>query len=129
MGKYSTRQAAPKPRPYDVHPVWRGIGCLLTLIGPPLAYATAHLLVSMNLERGWYPLPGELLNSVTIPGINFTITHVYADLLMTIVVMVAGVAILMVLYTALYGLLGPKRYGPLDSPPVRSTGGHKSKPR
>ena len=128
MAKYSSRQQPPPPRPYKIHPIWRGIGCLLVLIGPPLAFLIAHLLVDMNIENGWYPIPGELMRPYTIPGIGYTLSHLYATLIVAMVLILFGIALIMIVYTTVYSLMGPKRYGPLDAPPVREMP-HKKKRR
>lgn len=124
MGKYdkfsiTSRQQA---RPWDVHPIWRGIGCLLFLIGPFIAFAGAHLLIDINIEQGWFPIPREMAAPFTIPQVNYTLQHFYASLLVTVLLLIAGFTVIMVIYGALYSILGPRRYGPLDSPPVRRVG-------
>jgi len=124
MGKHTStiRQTPPPPRPWVVHPIWRGIGCFLLIIGPIIAFAGAHLLLEMNLEQKWYPVPRELARSFTLPGINYTISHFFADLLLAVVLLLIGFAFIMVIYAILYSILGPPRYGPMDSPPVRGSG-------
>ncbi|MFM8322040.1 MAG: hypothetical protein ACKOC5_14100 [Chloroflexota bacterium] len=119
MGKYSTRQTPPPQRPYDVHPVWRGIGCILLLVAPPVAYAIAHLLVEANMTENWYPLPANLMNTVPVPQLGLTLTHVYANLLAATILLVLGSGLLMLIYTVIYSIVGPKRYSPMDSPEVR----------
>jgi hypothetical protein len=32
---------------------------------------------------------------------------------------------MMIIYSAIYGMLGPSRYGPLDSPPIRPPRGRR----
>ncbi len=118
MGKYKTHQTAPPPRPYDIHPIWRGIGCLLVLIGPPVAFAAAHLLVDENLRQGWYPLPRDLMRTFVVPGINYPLAHFYASLVVAAVLLFLGLGLLMLLYTIVYSVAGPGR-NPLDAPPVR----------
>ncbi len=120
MGKYSSRQTPPPPRPYEIHPIWRGIGCLLVIIGPPLAFLVSHLLVDMNLENGWYPVPREMMNTFRIPGTEFSISHLYATLVVTFVLILMGIALIMIMYTVVYSMMGPKRFGPMDAPPVRN---------
>ena len=121
MGKYSTyatRQSA-KERPWEVHPIWRGIGCLFMIIIPMIAFAGSHLLVNMNLRRGWFPVPPEVMDPLYVPVINYSITHFYATLAGMVVLTLLGFAALMAVYTIIYSLMAPSRYGPTDSPPVR----------
>lgn len=121
MGKYTTfnRQAPPKPRPWDVNPIWRGIGCLLLVIGPFVAYAAADLIVQMALDRKLYPVPPELLNTFKIPFLEYSLQHFYADLLVAGLLMLLGFGIMMVIYSIMYSIVGPSRYGPVDAPPIR----------
>ena len=124
MGKYGklSRQVPPPERPWSVHPIWRGIGCLMILIGPFVAFAAAHILLEMNLEQGWYPIPGEFAGPFTIKGIGYTVDHFFADLLIAGVFLLIGFAILMIIYSIIYSIMGPPRYGPLDAPPVSDRG-------
>ena len=121
MGKYTRYSSRPemKPRPWEIHPIWRGIGCLLLVIGPIIAFAAAHFLVNLNLERGWLPIPPELVQTVVLPGLNYPATHFYSDVLAGVALLLIGFALIMVVYSLIYAILGPSRYGPLDSPPIR----------
>jgi hypothetical protein len=113
------RQVPPPQRPWDVHPIWRGIGCLMAVIGPLLAFSAAHYLVEINFERAWLPFPGEFLQPFTIPLVDYTLPHALASLLVGVVLLLLGFAVIMIVYSAIYAILGPSRYGPLDSPPIR----------
>lgn len=121
MSKYArlARQAPPPPRPWKVHPIWRGIGCMLLLVGPVLAYIGANLLVEANRQQKWLPAPAELMRPIRLPLLNLTIDHLVANLLVTGILLLIGFGLITIIYTIFYSLLGPPRYGPLDSPPVR----------
>ena len=124
MGKYGklSRQVPPPQRPWEIHPIWRGIGCLMILIGPFVAFATAHIILDMNVDQGWFPIPGEFSAPLTLPGIGYTIDHFFADLIGTGVLLLIGFAVIMIIYSIIYSVMGPPRYGPLDAPPVRERG-------
>jgi uncharacterized membrane protein YphA (DoxX/SURF4 family) len=124
MGKYGklSRQVPPPQRPWSVHPIWRGIGCLMVLIGPFIAIAAAHLLLDMNLEQGWFQIPAEFSGPFTLPGTNTTLNHFFADLLLAGVLLLIGFAVMMIVYSIIYSIMGPPRYGPLDAPPTRGRG-------
>ncbi len=121
MGKYqqSSRRIPPKPNPTQVHPIWRGIGCILVLISPLMAYAGATFIVQWNNERGWYPLPAELLRSFYFRPLDLTLDYFYANLLAAGLLLLLGFALVMVVYSIVYAIVGPRRYGPMDAPPVR----------
>ena len=57
MGKYSSyAHKKEKPRNLGVHPVMRGIGCVMIILVPILAYGAAVLLVNYGFSQGW-PIP------------------------------------------------------------------------
>jgi len=121
MGKYGrlAGQAPPPSPPWKIHPVWRGIGCFLILIGPVMAYIVADMLVAMTMSEGWYPLPRDLTRPYQIPLIEITVPHLFANLMATALLLLLGFALIMILYTIIFSVAGPGRYTPLDSPPVR----------
>jgi len=121
MGKYGrlAGQAPPPPPPWKIHPVWRGIGCLLILIGPVMAYLIADMLVTMTISEGWYALPRDLTRPYQIPLIEITVPHFFANLMATALLLLLGFALIMIAYTLIFSVAGPGRYTPMDSPPVR----------
>jgi len=120
MSKYTRygRRPPPKPRPWKIHPVWRGIGCLMFIIIPIMSYAGAVLLVEQNKTQGWMPMPYELMQTIFIPYIG-GINHLYAYLLVCMLLMFVGFSVLMIVYALLYRLIGPPTIGPMDAPPER----------
>lgn len=124
MGKYGklSRQVPPPQRPWSVHPIWRGIGCLMVIIGPFVAIAAAHLVLNTNQEQGWFPIPPEFSSPFTLPGINYTVDHFFGDLLLAGVFLLIGFAVMMIVYSIIYSIMGPPRYGPLDAPPTQGRG-------
>ncbi len=121
MGKYKVRVNPLAERPWELHPIWRAFGCLMLITGIPLAFVVAHFLVELDLERGWYPIPGDLRGGFTIPIIDYYLPHILATLIMTAVVIILGAASITFIYALIYAVVGPKRYGPLDAPPIRGS--------
>ncbi|HEX7974486.1 MAG TPA: hypothetical protein VF498_08775 [Anaerolineales bacterium] len=119
MGKY-TKFEAPRAarKPWTIHPIWRGIGCLLLVLIPILSYAGAVLLVQTNLMQGWIFLPRELIHTVTLPLVG-PVPFLLANLLTALLLSLLGFGVLTLLYTLVYKMVGPSRYGPLDAPPER----------
>lgn len=132
MGKYTTHsRQAPKPRSYGVHPVMRGIGCIMMIVVPILAYGAAVLLVDYGIRSGW-PLPPSWLEPITIhplllrlqgltPIWNMLLRqdNLIAIVVFTIAIIVVIGGIMSVIYGYLYSMFGPPRYGPHDAPPIR----------
>ena len=116
-------------RPWEIHPIWRGFGCIMVLLIPLMAYAAASLIIDLNTEQNWgFPVPVEMARTVDInfalpyvdnPGINLSIPHFYGNLVLGAVLMLIGYGILMFIYILLYSMMGPPRLGPLDAKPVR----------
>lgn len=120
MSKYTkfSDQSRMQDKPWEIHPIWRGIGCLMMVIIPIMAYAGAVVLVRLNQENGWVPVPRELAQTITLPMIG-SIPNLFAVLIVTVLLMLVGFGLLTILYSFVYNIVGPPRYGPLDAPPPR----------
>ncbi len=116
-GAYGRRPPLP-PRPWDIHPVWYGIGCFLTIVIPIMAYASAVLLIQENFQQGWLPIPKELTRTVILPWVG-SIPYLFANLILSLLLTIFGFVLLTVVYSLIYQFIGPPRLGPLDSPPIR----------
>jgi hypothetical protein len=119
------RQAVEEKR-RKIHPIWRGIGCVLLFLVPIISFYLARLFMAAAIV----PLPIELskpviLSFYNIGPIDSTIYRInevfngellYGDLFFTIIFMVLGFGVLSIVYGIIYRLIGPPRYGPLDAP-------------
>lgn len=132
MGKYTTHsRQAPKPRNVGVHPVMRGIGCIMIVIVPILAYGVALLLIDYGIQHGW-PIPPNWLQRISIPPILFNLQglapvwnfllvqdNLVAKIVFTIAITVVFGGIMSIIYGYIYTIFGPPQYGPQDAPPIR----------
>jgi hypothetical protein len=118
MGKYDkfSSQSRQAKRPWAIHPVWRGIGCLMMLLIPIMSYAGATLLVQANQEQSWFRMPREMMRTISLPVIG-AVEHLWANLLLTLALSLIGFALLTAIYAFVFQLVGPPRYGPQDAPP------------
>jgi hypothetical protein len=124
MGKYRPSYILHNfpPRPWAVHPVWRGIGCVFMILLPIMAYTIAVILVRENFIQQWVTIPRELTVAIVIPNIG----RIYLlDILLALILLVVGMALFTLVYSAIYRLIGPPRYGPLDAPPPK----YRKRPR
>ncbi len=113
MSKFETVRQEPKnERPWDIHPIWRGIGCIFLFLVPVMSYLSATLIIQANIENKWVPIPEELVGPEQIP-------FLFANLLVTLLIMVAVFGVLFIIYSIVYQSLGPPKYGPTDAPPPR----------
>lgn len=112
MSKYSMYPDSPKENPSKkpVHPVWRGIGCVLMIIIPALSYFAADYFITNARLYNWVIIPTEML-------ISF-----YKDPLILVRLLYTAIfiAILYLFLTAITFVInrffGPPRYGPTDVP-------------
>jgi len=132
MGKYSTySRPKPKTRVVTVHPVMRGIGCLMMVLVPILAYGTAAILVNYGAGHGW-PIPRNWFGPPAIHPLLWNLqglapvlvfiqaqNNLEANLIFTIALVVVIGGIMSIIYGYMYSLFGPPRYGPQDAPPIR----------
>jgi hypothetical protein len=132
MGKYSSySHQKEKPRNLGVHPVMRGIGCIMIILVPILAYGAAVLLVNYGFSHGW-PIPPNWYGPPTIhplllrlqglrPIWDFLVqqNNLTANLIFAVAITVVIGGIMSMIYGYMYTLFGPPRYGPTDVPPIR----------
>ncbi len=112
------RRASMLDRPWKIHPIWRGIGCIMMVIIPIMAYAGAVLLVQENMRQGWLPMPRDLARTITIPMLG-SYPNLLAYLVVALTLSVVGFGVYTAIYALLNAIVGPSRFGPLDVPPVR----------
>jgi hypothetical protein len=117
---YKQAQSGKQP---EIHPIWRGIGCLLIILIPLLSYGIGSIVSNSGFLQNLFgvQLPPELTAPVNIPRIG-VIQNLYLNLFLAVVISVILFAILTVLYSVVYRVAGPPKYGPLDAPPVKRRG-------
>ena len=122
MSKYMVYGRRPeiKPRPWKVHPIWRGIGCVMILLIPLMSYAGAILLIQANIDQRWIPLPVEFVRPMRLPYLG-VVPHLLATVVVTILLMMIGFAVIIAFYAMMYRFMGPPALGPLDAPPEKPT--------
>lgn len=98
-----------------IHPIWRGIGFALLIFAPIMGYASSILLVDLNKEYKWIPVPRDLLISGSDP-------YLLIKIIITIVVAFIIFLLFQLITFFLYRVAGPSRYGPLDVPRVAYRG-------
>ena len=122
--RYTKYSPAPPKKNVGLHPVWRGIGCTFFVLIPVISYFLADVAV----EAGWinriFPLPRSMTGTVFVPGVG-PFEHLYGNLVIAVAFMAVLFGAMTIVYSAVYRWIGPPKYGPLDSPPIRG----KRKPR
>jgi hypothetical protein len=111
-------------RVVTVHPVMRGIGCVMMVVVPILAYGIAVILVNYGASHGW-PIPPNWFGPPaihpflwTVPGLIPMLQFIQvqnnleANLIFTIALVVVIGGIMSIIYGYVYALFGPPQYGP-----------------
>lgn len=117
MTKYQQywQERKPRPQKHQVHPIWAGIGIILMILTPILAYASTLVLLMENAKRRWFAIPPDMI----APGAD---PYLYVKIILTVFFIIVFSAIFMLITFALYSLFGPSRYGPLDVEPTAYRG-------
>lgn len=115
----------------QIHPVMRGIGCILLVLVPIISYGSAVLLVNYGVRSGW-PIPPNWLGTPTfhqllwrLSGLQVILnflqaqTNLVANLIFAIALTVLIFGIMAIIYGFIFKLFGPPEYGPTDVPPIR----------
>jgi hypothetical protein len=132
MGRHTSYQREKqKALRGQIHPVMRGIGCLLFVIVPIISYGSAVLLVNYGMRNGW-PIPPNWLGTPEIHpflwrlgGLQVVLNYIQAqnnliaNLIFAIALTVLIFGILAIIYGFIFKLFGPPQYGPTDVPPIR----------
>ncbi len=123
MGKFS-KYSSPrqiKERPYKIHPVWQGIGCIMLVLIPGMSYAGATILVAANARNQWVPMPRELYGPPSNPGL-------FGELFVTVLLSILGFLVFVIVYSIMYRAMAPKKT--VDAPmPKKRRSMRKSKSR
>jgi hypothetical protein len=132
MAKYAKYQRK-SPEKKGTNPIWRGIGCILIIVVPLLAYGLMLVFVPPIIATG--KVPTQLLGPVHFPDWAFKL-RITADIasyissfnnlginiisFLVILLILTGIASL--LYSMIYSLVGPAQYSELDAPPTKYKG-------
>ncbi len=131
MSKYRTVQKKEFVRPYKIHPIWRGIGFLMMIIIPIVAWAAASE-ISTYMQASEVPQVKSIVRSLaspfSFPDWVFAIPYLddfarwirsipmlKLQLLIFFLITLAFSGVLSIIYAMIYRMTVPK-YGPLDEP-------------
>lgn len=106
-------ETPPKPSKLPLHPIWRGIGCVLLIFIPLLSYLASSSLINNRQQISWLVIPQDLIFS------QFRDSYIVIKLLYAGILVLAIGAVLALVTFALNRIFGPSRYGPHDIPPEK----------
>lgn len=121
MGKYDRYEKAStnKGSTSKMHPIWRGIGCLMLVIIPVMAWAAAYEFMRIAPTLSWFPQSRQMYQNIDLQYI--VIPTSIGQIVFTGVFMMLGFMIMTIAYSFVYRVAGPPKYGPTDAPPPRVT--------
>ncbi len=132
MGRYTSYQREKaKAKRKEVNPIMRGIGCILIVLVPILAYGIAIYVVDYGVRKGW-ALPPTWLGIIAIHPLLLRLAglsiiwnflqaqnNLVANLFFAAAIAIVIFGILAIIYGFTYKLFGPPEYGPTDMPPIK----------
>jgi hypothetical protein len=129
MGKYM-RYHAKTPGKKPMHPIWRGIGCILIVFVPLLTFWLMTVFVPMIVSSG--KLPYQLLGRVHLPtwilklrfldgitGFIGSLDNLWISIITFLVILLILTAAVSISYSMVYAAVGPARYKETDAPPSK----------
>lgn len=96
-----------------IHPIWRGVGCLIIVALGFLGYFGSGLIMNANIKNQWVYIPPEMMWPSFAPWLP-------PGALIRIVVGLAAVLLGYTAITVVYATVFPIVPGKHDAPPVRS---------
>ncbi len=102
------------PDKLPLHPIWRGIGCIMAVVLPVVSFIVSTLLFENQEQFKWMIVPQELMLKNNPKDPLLLAKLVYAAIILFIIA-----AILAIITFFVNKLLGPSKYGPYDVPPER----------
>lgn len=107
-----------------IHPVWRGIGCILVVIIPLMSFAAAAILMDANAQNGWVEIPSDLerlpdLGALSGSLPDWIIVDFYAKALVAVLFSFLIFGAFTIVYSLAYRMGGGYRPSPVDAPAVR----------
>ncbi|MBI9034183.1 MAG: hypothetical protein JEZ03_06910 [Bacteroidales bacterium] len=115
MGKYDTFMQRKPKKQRVIHPIWRGIGFAFLFIIPIISYFGMELILDLNEQTQWFPLPMDLL----LKGQN---PYLLIKLFVFFILVFILYAVLTLITFFINKIFGPGRYGLYDVPSVSYRG-------
>jgi hypothetical protein len=117
----------------EMNPVWRGIGCILIVVVPLLAFGLMVLLVPLLVATG--KVPYQLIGYLHFPDWAYkviiissiarffgSIQNLWLNIITFFVMVLILTTVASLLYSWIYSVVGPARYTALDAPPPKHKG-------
>ncbi|PKO01980.1 MAG: hypothetical protein CVU43_10370 [Chloroflexi bacterium HGW-Chloroflexi-5] len=110
MPKYNQYSSYSKPikeKP-KIHPVWRGIGCLMIIVIPVFSYFTANFLINTRYAFSWVLIPQDLIFTQLKDPLLW-VKIFYAVIIALLLFLIMGIITFVI-----DKFFGPRKRGPYD---------------
>lgn len=104
----------PKPSKLPVHPIWRGIGCIMIAFLPLASYLISSILIDNREKYPWLIVPEDLIVNKYPKD-----PYIMARLIYALVILLIIIAVLSLVTALIMKIFAPPKYGPTDIPPER----------
>lgn len=110
MPKYNQyqRTSAPIKEKLKIHPVWRGIGCVMLTLIPVLSYFASLILIKSRDVLPWVLIPNDLVFT-QLKDPLFWVKIFYAAIIALILFLIMGIITFVI-----DKFFGPPKRGPYD---------------
>ena len=116
MGFQTNRYKKADVKKAGIHPIWRGIGCIMLILIPVISYLGSLVFLQYGPKYG---LTGWITRDILVEGSD---PYLYVKIGITIVISLVFFLIFMMITFIMNKLFGAPAYGPLDAPPEKFKG-------
>jgi len=109
---FFTRNKSYMDKKKTIHPIWRGVGLVLMIFIPVLSFIASGVILDLNNQYHWFPIPPEFI-------IRWQDPLILMRIFITILVSFLVYALFMLITFFTNSLLGPRTYIPPDLPPLK----------
>ena len=102
------------PNKLPLHPIWRGIGCIMAVILPVVSFILSTILFQNRDKFNWMLVPPELMLNNYPKDPLLLAKIVYAAIILFLII-----AVLALVTFFISKIFAPSNYGPYDVPPER----------
>ncbi len=109
---FFTRNKSYMEKKKMIHPIWRGVGLVLAIFIPILSYLASSVILDLNRDAKWFPIPPEFI-------IRWQDPLILMKLFITVLLSFLVYALFLLVTFFMNSLFGPSRYIPPDLPPLK----------
>lgn len=102
----------PKPSKLPIHPIWRGIGCIMISVIPLASYLISSMLIDSREKYAWLIVPEDLIMNKYPKDPLIVVRVLYA-----LIILLVFIALMSLIISLIMKIFAPSKYDPMDVPP------------